>query len=506
MSVIQFECPTCKHRLRAPRAAAGRTATCRKCDAKIRVPDPTTASDQPQQKQKTAKQSTPRQATKNNPSKAVRSPQAANPQQAILKKIAEELDGKVPRNRLNIAYQLCLLLVAFFMVLMPLLYCCLIGLSCYGMYWYWTEVLPGAMENLPRGRAAIFAVLVYAAPLVAGSIMIVFMIKPVFFSLVLPRDIRQRSLKRASEPALFELVDRICDATRSPRPKRIDINNDVNASASLRRGFLSLFGKDLVLTIGAPLVAGMNTRQLAGVLGHEFGHFSQGAGMKSSYVIHTVNLWFARVVYQRDQLDESLERGIADGDYRISLLLMFAKLFVLLARAILWCFMMVAHMISCVMSQQMEYDADRYEAYISGSDYFENTSKRLIDLAAGQNAMYDTVVAAMSRSVLLDDLPGIAVAHAEKTTSKERKRIEAASEAGAGGLFSTHPPTEKRIKAAKRLKAEGLFHLEVPARSLFRNFDAICSGVSADFYRNQLGVFVDPSKLIRMSDADSKDD
>ena len=57
-------------------------------------------------------------------------------------------------------------------------------------------------------------------------------------------------------------------------PKRIDLDCQLNAAASLRRGALSLFGNDLVLTIGLPLVAGLNVQQFAGVIGHEFGHFT----------------------------------------------------------------------------------------------------------------------------------------------------------------------------------------------------------------------------------------
>jgi Zn-dependent protease with chaperone function len=67
----------------------------------------------------------------------------------------------------------------------------------------------------------------------------------------------------------------------------------VNASASFRRGFLSLFSRDLTLTIGLPLVAGLTVRQLGGVLAHEFGHFAQGAGMRLTFVVRSVNAWFA---------------------------------------------------------------------------------------------------------------------------------------------------------------------------------------------------------------------
>ncbi len=55
---------------------------------------------------------------------------------------------------------------------------------------------------------------------------------------------------------------------------------DVNASAGLRRGLLSLFSHDLVLTIGLPLVQGLSLREFTAVLAHEFGHFRQGGGME----------------------------------------------------------------------------------------------------------------------------------------------------------------------------------------------------------------------------------
>lgn len=516
LSTIQFACPKCEQTLRAPTAAAGKTGKCNRCSNPVKVPaarktevttkataaNPISKQTKPRStaQAKAAVDSSPPQATQPKPRS-----KSKNPQQEIMDLIAAELQGTVPRSSLNLPYQFTLVMVAVMMMLMPVLYCCLIAAACYGMFWYWTEILPTAMENLPRGRAMILAVMFYASPIVAGLMMILFMIKPIFFSLVLPKDSRQRSLQRASEPALFDLVDRICDATRSPRPKRIDIDNEVNASASLRRGFLSLLGKDLVLTIGAPLVAGMNTRQLTGVLAHEFGHFAQGGGMKSTYLIRTINMWFARVVYQRDRLDEMLDHAISESDFRISLLLMFGKLFVLLSRGILWCFMMVAHAISCMMSRQMEYDADRYEAFVAGSEQFKNTSDRLQALAAGQQTMYGTVMSALNDSVLLDDLPNITAAKANEVTASELKKMAKSHDEQTQSFFSTHPSDAKRIQAAKKYNAEGMFQLEIPASRLFKNFDAVCTGVSTDFYRNALGVLVDPSKLTRIEQFDPKD-
>ena len=49
-------------------------------------------------------------------------------------------------------------------------------------------------------------------------------------------------------------------------------------SAAHRGGFLGLFGGQFVLTVGAPLAAGLSAAGFAGVLAHEFGHFAQRGG------------------------------------------------------------------------------------------------------------------------------------------------------------------------------------------------------------------------------------
>ena len=65
----------------------------------------------------------------------------------------------------------------------------------------------------------------------------------------------------------------------------------------------SLFGNDLVLAIGLPLVAGLDLGNSCGVLTHEYGHFSRGAAMRAGYLIRQINAWFFRAVYERDGWD-----------------------------------------------------------------------------------------------------------------------------------------------------------------------------------------------------------
>ncbi len=65
-----------------------------------------------------------------------------------------------------------------------------------------------------------------------------------------------------------------------------------------------------------------------------------------------------------------------------------------LGRKILWCLMHAGHAISCFMSRQMEFDADRYDTKLAGSSEFARTVARLrflgVSRAAAMNDAYQT--------------------------------------------------------------------------------------------------------------------
>ena len=159
----------------------------------------------------------------------------------------------------------------------------------------------------------------YATPAIAGVVLMFFMVKPI---LARP-PARQEPLPidAEAEPILFAFIDEICRQVRAPRPRRVQVDCTVNASAGLMRGPFNVLRGDLVLTIGLPLVAGLSIRELAGVLAHEFGHFAQGGGLRLTATVRGVNAWFGRVVYERDEWDVTVgamvERGrLASGGRR----------------------------------------------------------------------------------------------------------------------------------------------------------------------------------------------
>ena len=491
-------CPQCNAALRVKNEMAGKRGKCPHCQGMLVVPQAEYASALDRH----AGLPSPAATTTHSPLSLIDltaaaeelkpPPKPAGPSQAqIRQQVLAGFRGEIQRVAVSFAYRLGIALTALFMVLLPLLYVSLIGLACYGVYYHLTHSY--VMFEHVRGRAAIFAFLVYLAPLVVGVIMIFFMIKPLFAGR--SDSGRTRSLTPRSDPLLFEFVERICATVRSPMPSRIDIDCQVNASAHFRRGWLSIASNDLVLTIGMPLAAGMTLQQFAGVLAHEFGHFSQGTGMRLTYVIRSINMWFLRVVYQRDSWDEWLETSTDDLDIRISWILHLAKFFVWITRKILWCLMFLGHIVAGFMLRQMEFDADRYEARVAGSETFETTCRRLMLLNVGWQGAQGDLSDFYQEGRLVDNLPRLILVNIEKFPPELRQKLDEVITQSKTGLFDDHPADSQRIASAKAEQTPGVFHSNLPATSLFQDFDAHAKNVSWDLYCEVLGPDIKPSSL-----------
>jgi Zn-dependent protease with chaperone function len=400
--------------------------------------------------------------------------------------------------RVGVMYQFGLLLAAATMLVLPLIYLGVVAFVAYGLYYHATENL--SMFDGVRGRnAGKFVVAAYLTPLIVGIVLLLFMIKPLFAK----RGHVQTPTKldRDDEPVLFAFVGRLCDVVGAPKPSRIQVDTQVNASASFREGLVGFLRKDLVLTIGLPLAAGLTMRQLAGVLAHEFGHFAQGTGMRLTFIVRSINNWFARVVYERDAWDEWLEGLSHDGGHAgITIVALVSRLFVWLTRRVLWVLMIIGHAVSSFMLRQMEFDADRYETRVAGSDAFAETSERIRMLSVASQAAFNDLQAAWQEKRLGDDL-ALLVRHRDITMPAEvRDAVLKHSSDETTGWFDTHPCDAARVASSKRENCSGLFRLDDPATDLFTDFCTLSRDVTVRFYQEELELPVNDTNLVSSSD------
>ncbi|HVU85770.1 MAG TPA: M48 family metallopeptidase [Pirellulales bacterium] len=418
-------------------------------------------------------------------------------------KLVAAFSGDIQPPETSKLYRLGIVLVALAMTLLPIIYVGLVVAVIYLVCMHATHWGPYLLADNQRTggrRQATLFLVGYLGPLIAGAILIIFMLKPLLAAR--PKSPASRRLERADDPVLFDFVGRLCDVVGAPAPSEIRLDGLVNASASFRAGWMGMISNQLVLTIGAPLVAGLTLRQLTGVLAHEFGHFAQGSGMRLTYVIRSVNAWFARVVYERDAWDERLVSwGNRMPIRELQAVFWMTQLCIWSTRRILWALMCAGHAVSCFMLREMEFDADRCEARVAGSDMFAATLERVQVLnVAWQGALADTQrlladgqLADNICDVLLDNvrrLPPSAADELRKTAADRKTHWS-----------DTHPCDTDRIASARAEKAEGAFRLDGPATVLFESFPSLAREVSASFYQESLGEAFHSTRMLPAAEA-----
>ena len=396
------------------------------------------------------------------------------------------LAGTVRPRRISVFYQLGLLMVAMFMVLLPAFYLVFAAALGYATYWYGVhgQVLLSSFTG--EFYVFIIKVILYVGPLIGGAIAVIFMFKPI---LARPRRRAEPTeLNPAQQPRLYQFIAHLCDMLQVPMPRRIYLDGELNASAGLRRGLGSFLGNDLVLTLGLPLVAGLNTRQLAAVVAHELGHCTQAFAMRLGYLIDRIDQWFMRVVYERDAWDEAFDEwanSIQDG--RLKLIAACAGLAIWFSRIILAGLLHLGHAASCFLSRQMEFHADSCAMAVAGSAGLESLLLRFREQAVLQQAAFTCLGESWKRRRKLPDSLPDYLAQLElrqPPAFHEQARMTLLNETA--GWFATHPTPAQRIQKARQQAVTGVFSLEQPARWLFHDFEQAARAVTGQYYREDL--------------------
>ena len=395
---------------------------------------------------------------------------------------------QLPRAGVSIFYRLGLGVVAAAMLLLPLLYVALVGAVGWSVYLFAIHCVPAILAwNLRIGYGTLVIMFVcICTPIATGCAVVFFMIKPIFTRRARPTVGAVHN--PAFEPQIGELIEAVCAAVGAPPPCRIEFDCSPDASAGFAGGWRGFVRNRMVLRLGLSLVATVSQRELAGIVAHEFGHFRQGIGMRMSFLIRAVNGWFARVVYHRDGWDERLETFSQTQENWFGVISIFAGLGVMIARGVLWLFMMAGHGISAFLMRQMEFDADAAEIQLAGSATFKNTTRKLLTLSAVR-ALADQQVGEIWRfhQHLPDNLPVLLQHHLNTAPAEAVARIENQWMQAKTHWTSTHPSPSARMQHADAMACEGQQLSDAPAHRLFENFEDLSRGVTIGHYHN-LGV------------------
>jgi Zn-dependent protease with chaperone function len=406
------------------------------------------------------------------------------------------ISGEFQRPKLSVLYTLSLIAAALAMVLIPILYLLLIGLIGHAVYFHAAQLCKFSDTETSRFIDVLFSLSPHLLVIFLGSILIFSLTKP--FLAQTRDEVTGTTLNPGDAPQFFTLLRWICQAIRAPMPDRVQLNLSTTAAGGFSGGFASFFRNETVLVIGLPLIAGMNLGQFVSVIAHEYGHFSQGIAMRASYIITRINLWFYNAVHTRDLWDNYLLAASQDESqsFLIVLVLCFSRAVVWIGRRILWLFMVIGQAISCLLSRQMEYNADLHAIQMSGSETFILSLQRLLqlDLAA---ALSEQQAAGKWKKEqrLFDRFPEFITSRADDISAEVQDQIHARGKQRRS-LFDLHPSTAQRTERAKLANARGIFHCTTPATSVFAHFPELSRKMTIAFYQTLIGPDFKPEWLV----------
>ncbi len=387
-------------------------------------------------------------------------------------------------------YVSSLWLVTALCLAMPVLYVGLIAAFGWLEFRYYTDWVHHVQPGFSWGRFVAWTV-----PGFVGGILILFLLKPLFA----PRHSASEEIELTADddPTLVAGIHALCRAIGTRPPSSIRLSHEVNAWVQFEPGLWGFLRGHRRLTIGLPLVAGLDARQFVGVMAHEFGHFAQGGGMRSSHLINRVNRWLWSRGYEWDAWDDRLHDWRSDADNG-----MFAAA-AWLASGALWAtrqmmrgLFAISFRMSRRLSQEMEFDADRYEALVAGSACFASTALRMRALMLAYERTHAQGAHVWQQGRLAADLPEAVMSHLQRFSPRDWDDLAHALHADdTTHYWATHPADGERVANVERLGAEGLFLDQRPARALFADFPGLSRRVTERYYRS-MGLVFDARNLV----------
>jgi len=397
-------------------------------------------------------------------------------------------------------YRLAMFASALFMTMVPIAYLATIGAIGWLVYWHFTHDTE-MLNTRAGGRAALFMFLLYVLPGIAGVVLIAFLLRPLLFLFGGSDDESKIEVFPREEPRLFAFVESVCNTMGAPVPERIFIDCDVNAAAQLLGGGFGLLGRRrLALHIGLPLVAGLNATAFAGILAHEFGHFSQGAGMRATGILGRMSHWMGIAAYDRGSIDSNIARLTQSGTLSMVIVGIVLAICVGIARLILKAVFFFGFGVSRVMGRKMEFDADAHQARFVGSKASIETWPKMLGLGEAQRLADVKIAEQWKNRTLPEDFPALVASTARRLSPDAKANLKRSLEDTQTGWFDTHPATGVRIRAMEALEEKGVFRLDEPATALFTNFADASKKASYAFFKERVGEFIFSATFVRSAD------
>ena len=240
---------------------------------------------------------------------------------------------------------------------------------------------------------------------------------------------------RAREPALWQMVTEVAEATGNRPPERLLITPFSRASSSEETRWFGFVGRVQVVYLGLPLIETLTVDQLRAVVAHELGHHTHR---------HTRLL---AIVYR----GSTTFRRTGDVLVKLAGFRRFGILFAL-AWIVHRIYLFMYEALSIVALRHQEYEADREMVEICGRDGAATALREsVLSIKAWSRCWYRYVEPVLICRRAPEDLYGrLHQLLADPAMTTWCEKIRSAPPDDDRRFLDTHPPLADRLKAIER--------------------------------------------------------
>ena len=417
-------------------------------------------------------------------------PAPSSPQDEAYALLEKTFSQPIAATAISREYQKSMVVALLSAVIAPAIYGALVAAVVMALSWYVFSghgELFGTLGDRAHHIRPTTWIVFLLIPTVFGGILLLFLLYPLW-----PRGKAPSPyiLDRKKNPKFYKLAEQMAHAIGVPMPEFIELIPDVNAAAGPVKGMLSLVQGRLRLVIGLSLVSGCTVQELVGIIAHEYGHFSQRKSMLVYAWINRVTRWLSECAHGQDFWHQRLElwRDKYDDVPAIYFTLL-ATDYALRGIRILFSHLLEIHIrMTKRVSQQMEFDADLYEAKVVGSQCFRDNSLSLRTLSYADSYVRHHNFAALDRDdKLLKNIPAAVADIANRYADDIMQKIEQSLDEEQTEYWHSHPADIERIRHAQDAQEPGILSCELPAKVLFNHFDQLCERSTMGLY-NAYGI------------------
>ncbi len=333
----------------------------------------------------------------------------------------------------------------------------------------------------------------YLGLLLAGSALVIVMVKPLALGFVRPLARQPLSANRHLLPQTY--VREVAHAIGAAFPRQVYLVMEPVVAARPLRGVFGLLSGEVELYLGLPLLASSRLDWLAGAIAHELSYFSDQRGNLARYVIVRVNAWYERSLHQRDYWDEWLEAGLARSDRLLAPLFFLAQAAFGGGKYLLALCARLSALLSHAISRDAMLQADRWQCALAGSESFCGGLQTRMELETGYHVVQQQLLLASTAAVLDVNLVERILSQAATLSETDRMAIAHALASRGSPARATTVAAGERCARAAAEPVSPVCGLHLPAQALFRDFAEICRQLTELYYQRECRFDLSPERL-----------